>query len=114
MDRKKLDNIYEFLEPRITKFERRRKEDQQRKTFDEVFDQSTLLGLYKLIRDGEIDLVDFPADYADAKLSGASEATINVKRKLDSVLSGASRLYFQGNPTIGDISISGASTIKHK
>ena len=60
MDRKKLDNIYEFLEPRITKFERRRKEDQQRKTFDEVFDQSTLLGLYKLIRDGEIDLVDFP------------------------------------------------------
>jgi hypothetical protein len=62
----------------------------------------------------DINLVGFSADYADVNLSGASEATINVKRKLDSVLSGASRLYFQGNPTIGDISISGASTIKHK
>jgi len=43
-----------------------------------------------------------------------SEATINVKGRLDSVLSGASRLYFHGNPTMGNTEVSGASTIKHK
>jgi len=60
------------------------------------------------------DLADFPLNNADVEVSGASEATLNLKGRLDCVLSGASRLYFQGNPTMGDISISGASTIKHK
>ncbi|MFC1941015.1 head GIN domain-containing protein [Chloroflexota bacterium] len=61
-----------------------------------------------------VDLADFPLDDADVKLSGASEATVNVKGKLDTALSGASRLYFYGNPTMGDTYVSGASTIKHK
>ncbi|MFC2072414.1 head GIN domain-containing protein [Chloroflexota bacterium] len=62
----------------------------------------------------KIDLIDLPLSYASINLSGASEATLNVKGRLDAVLSGASRLYFQGNPTMGDISVTGASTIKHK
>jgi len=62
----------------------------------------------------EIDLIDLPLNYASINLSGASEATLNVKGRLDAVLSDASRLYFQGNPTMGDISVTGASTIKHK
>jgi len=62
----------------------------------------------------EINLADFPLDNADVKLSGASEATINAKGRLDCVLSAASSLYFLGNPTMGDISVTGASTIKHK
>ena len=61
-----------------------------------------------------VDLADFALDDADVELSGASEATINVKGRLDTALSGASRLYFYGNPTMGDTSVSGASTIKHK
>jgi hypothetical protein len=61
-----------------------------------------------------VNLADFPLNNADVKLSGASEATVNVKGRLDSVLSAASRLYFHGNPTIGNMEVSGASTIKHK
>jgi hypothetical protein len=60
------------------------------------------------------DLADFLLNNADVELSGASEATVNVKDGLDIVASGASRLYFLGNPTIGNISVSGASTVKHK
>ncbi|MFC2056358.1 GIN domain-containing protein, partial [Chloroflexota bacterium] len=61
-----------------------------------------------------VDLADFTLSDADVELSGASEATVNVKGRLDTALSGASRLYFYGNPTMGDTDVSGASTIKHK
>jgi hypothetical protein len=47
-------------------------------------------------------------------MSGASEATIYVIDTLDVEVSGASRLYFVGNPMLGETDISGASTIKHK
>ncbi len=60
------------------------------------------------------NLPDFPTNTANINLSGASEATIDVKEKLDVVLSDASRLYFNGNPTMGTTSISDASTIKHQ
>jgi hypothetical protein len=60
------------------------------------------------------DLADCPLGNANVKLSGASEATVNAKGRLDSTLSAASRLYFLGNPTMGNINVSGASTIKHK
>ena len=62
----------------------------------------------------KIDLTDFPLNNANAKLSGASEASINVKGRLNAVVSDASSLYFLGNPTMGNISVTGASTIKHK
>ncbi len=62
----------------------------------------------------EVNLAGFTLNNATARLSGASEATLNVKGRLDSILSDASRLYFQGNPTMGKISVTGASTIKHK
>ncbi|MDP3879127.1 MAG: head GIN domain-containing protein [Dehalococcoidales bacterium] len=62
----------------------------------------------------KIDMAGFPVQNADVTLSGASEATLNIKGELDTVLRDASRLYFLGNPTMGNISISGASTIKHK
>ncbi len=62
----------------------------------------------------KVDLADFPLDNARIDLSGASEATVNVKGRLDCKLSAASRLYFHGNPTMGDIEVSGASTIKHR
>ena len=62
----------------------------------------------------KVDLGDLPLDNAEVDLSGASEATINVKGRLDCELTAASRLYFHGNPTMGEVSVSGASTIKHK
>jgi hypothetical protein len=39
---------------------------------------------------------------------------VNVKEQLDIVVSGASRLYFLGNPTMGNVEVTGASTVKHK
>ncbi len=62
----------------------------------------------------KVDLADFPLDNASIDLSGASEATVHVKERLACKLSAASRLYFQGNPVMGDIEVSGASTIKHR
>jgi hypothetical protein len=61
-----------------------------------------------------LNLLEFTVNTANANLDGASEATIAVKEKLDAALSGASRLYFHGNPTMGNISVTGASTLKNK
>ena len=60
------------------------------------------------------DLEEFRAGNVGVTLSGASEATVYVNEMLDIEISGASRLYFVGNPTLGETNISGASTIKHK
>ena len=42
------------------KFERRRKDADNKKTYDEIFDKATLLNIYKLITDKIISSVDFP------------------------------------------------------
>ena len=55
-----------------------------------------------------------PVADADVHVDGASQATVNVRGMLDVELSGASQLYFFGNPTMGETDVSGASTIKHK
>ena len=62
----------------------------------------------------KVNLADFPLNNANIDLSGASETTLNAKGRLDARLSGASSLYFHGNPTMGNIEVTGASTIKHK
>ncbi len=59
-------------------------------------------------------LEDFPVNDADINFSGASRGTVNVDGRLDVNLSGASKLTYTGNPTIGDVDISGASTMKSK
>jgi len=51
---------------------------------------------------------------ANITLSGASNATINVSNNIDASVSGASRLYYIGNPTLGNISVTGASTFTKK
>jgi hypothetical protein len=60
------------------------------------------------------DLTSFPLGDADVILSGASNVTINVEDTMNVNVSGASSLYFIGNPTMGTTNVSGASTIKHK
>ena len=61
-----------------------------------------------------LNLLEFTVNTANVNLDGASEATIDVKEKLNAVLTGASKLYFHDNPTMGNISVTGASTIKNK
>jgi len=62
----------------------------------------------------KLRLADFPLEQANVILSGASEATIRVSGRLDVVLSGASKLYYRGDPMIGDIIVSDTSTIKRR
>jgi hypothetical protein len=60
------------------------------------------------------NLDDFTVNNADVDFSGASSGTINLNGRLDANLSGASRLWYIGEPTMGDINTSGASTISKK
>jgi hypothetical protein len=61
-----------------------------------------------------LDLEDFPVQNADIELSGASEAEVVLSGILDIDVSGASRLYYVGTPTVGRIELSGASSIKRR
>jgi hypothetical protein len=60
------------------------------------------------------ELDNFPVDNADVTLSGASRATVNLDGRLDADLSGASKLSYIGEPTMGDINTSGGSTLSKK
>jgi hypothetical protein len=61
-----------------------------------------------------LDLTDFPVHNAYIDLSGGSHATINLDGRLDADLSGGSHLYYIGEPTLGDIDMSGGSLIGRK
>ncbi len=57
------------------------------------------------------ELADFLLIGSDVDLSGASEAEVSVSGKLDISASGASQLAYSGNPEIGSLDTSGASSI---
>ncbi|MFC1927547.1 head GIN domain-containing protein [Chloroflexota bacterium] len=61
-----------------------------------------------------LNLDDFTVNNADVNFSGASSGTVNLDGRLDANLSGASTLWYIGEPTMGDINTSGASTISKK
>ncbi|MFC1948236.1 GIN domain-containing protein [Chloroflexota bacterium] len=60
------------------------------------------------------NLSDFIIHNADITLRDASHGTINLDGKLDVRLSGASKLEYFGEPSIGILDVSGASTFKKK
>jgi len=60
------------------------------------------------------NLDDFTVNNADVNFGGASSGTINLNGRLDADLSGASKLWYIGEPTMGTINTSGASTISKK
>jgi hypothetical protein len=60
------------------------------------------------------NLDDFPVSDADVNISGASTSTINLDGTLDANVSGASTLLYIGEPTMGIINVSGASTLKER
>ena len=53
----------------------------------------------------------FSANNADVNLSGGGRATINVSGTLDVNLSGGSHVTYIGEPTLGDLDLSGDSTV---
>ena len=61
-----------------------------------------------------VKLADFSVRNADVTLGGASNGTVNLDGRLDAGLSGASHLKYIGEPTMGNINTSGASTLSKK
>lgn len=61
-----------------------------------------------------IDLSEFAVEDARLDLSGASDITVNSSGKLDVEASGASDVYYLGEPTIGNLETSGASSIARR
>ena len=60
------------------------------------------------------NLADFTVGDADVQASGASTVTVDVSGRLDAEASGASSVFYLGNPTLGNIDTSGASSVKRK
>jgi hypothetical protein len=60
------------------------------------------------------NLGDFAVNDVNINISGASTGTISLDGRLDANVSGASTLLYIGEPTMGDINTSGASTISRK
>ena len=58
------------------------------------------------------DLKDLPATDVKVDLSGASTAFIDVADRIDATLKGGSVVTFLGDPKLGNIDLSGASTIR--
>jgi RIO kinase 1 len=54
------DDEYHRFELEIDQWRIRRKDADDRKSYDEVFDQQNLLRIYKLFTDGVLDRLDFP------------------------------------------------------
>ena len=59
-------------------------------------------------------LDDFTVNNADVNISGVSTGTINLDGRLDANVSGASTLLYIGDPIMGAIDVSGASTLSKK
>jgi hypothetical protein len=62
----------------------------------------------------EVDLADFPASDGTVNASGASTVTVNLSGRLDVDASGASDVYYLGNPEMGNIDSSGSSNIQSR
>ena len=60
------------------------------------------------------NLGDFTVNNANVDVSGASTGTINLNGRLDADVSGASTLLYFGDPIMGTIDVSGASTLSRK
>jgi hypothetical protein len=61
-----------------------------------------------------VSLADFPVTNASVKLSGGSKAVVKLDGRIDVDLSGASHVEYIGSPKMGDMSMSGGSTIEQR
>lgn len=62
----------------------------------------------------KLELDNFTVNDVDIEVSGASNAVVNMDGTLNAEVSGASSLHYIGNPVMGDIDISGASSVRKK
>ena len=62
----------------------------------------------------QLKLASLTVNNASVTLSGASDCTLNLSGLLDTKLSGASTLEYIGEPTLGKMDITGASTLQKK
>jgi len=62
----------------------------------------------------DLRLDDFTANDVDANVSGASTAVVNMDGTLNADVSGVSNLYYIGDPVMGDINVSGVSSVEKK
>ena len=60
----------------------------------------------------QANLSDFRMQNVDVEASGASRAEVNASGRLDAEASGASTVLYSGDPTLGRIQTSGASTVR--
>ena len=60
------------------------------------------------------DMRDLPVTNAKVKLEGASNASVNTDGSLDVDLAGSSDLTYTGEPTLGDIKMSGDSSLERE
>ena len=61
-----------------------------------------------------VNLGGFTVDNVDIELGCASSGTVKLDGRLDANLSGASKLEYIGEPTMGTINTSGGSTLSKK
>ncbi len=61
-----------------------------------------------------LDLSGFPVNDAEITFSGGSSGTISLDGTLDADVSGGSRLWYIGSPTLGNIDTSGGATVQKK
>lgn len=61
-----------------------------------------------------LELSEFAVTNANIDFSGGCQGSINLDGVLNANLSGGSRLFYIGNPTLGEISTSGGSTISSR
>jgi hypothetical protein len=61
-----------------------------------------------------VNLEDFPVKDADIKISGGGFADIHMDGNLDANLSGGSKVVYSGNLELGDLDLSGGSTVNSK
>ncbi|WP_047447338.1 head GIN domain-containing protein [Alistipes sp. ZOR0009] len=69
---------------------------------------------YDLSGGSDVKAKDLASKICKIDASGGSDATVNVSEDINADASGASDIYFYGNPKKRNISASGASTIKSK
>lgn len=62
----------------------------------------------------KLDLADFVVNTAQIYLKEKSEADLHINGRVDVKLEDASRIYYLGNPTFSNTSISGGSYMQHK
>jgi hypothetical protein len=62
----------------------------------------------------QADLEDFAVNDANIRFTGASSGSLEINGRLDVSLTGASELRYSGNPILGDLEITGGSSLERR